>query len=65
MLLVFVLPGERVLALGLLPQNLKHRAVVDDIEAIIDGLNRHALAMDSHLVHEIFTLPTDIEQKKG
>ena len=55
--LVLVLPCESALALGLLPEDLKHGAVVHEVEAFIDCLQSHSSAMDLHLIHEVFTLP--------
>ena len=53
---VLVFPCEGILFLLLLPEHLEHRAVIDEVEAIIDGLERDAFPMDRHLVDERFCL---------
>ena len=59
---VLVLPGERIFAFLLLPENLEHSAVVHDVEAIVNWLNSNALAVHLHLVDEgvRFSAHTDI-----
>lgn len=55
--LVFVLPCERIFALLLLPEDLEHGAIEEQIEAVTHGLDANALTMDIHLVNEAFLLP--------
>ena len=51
-LLVLILPRERVLPFRLLPEDLEHGALVDEVKAVAHGLNRQALASQCHLVDE-------------
>ena len=64
MLLILVLPCERVLAFGLLPQHLEHRAIIHYVKAIVACLDRHTFPVDVHLVHEVFTLPTSRQKHR-
>ena len=53
---ILILPSEGILFLFLLPEYLEHSAVVDEVEAIVNSLERDALPMDRHLVDERFCL---------
>ena len=59
--LVFVLPCERIFALFLLPQDLEHGAIEEQIEAVTHGLDADALTMDVHLINEALLLSILVE----
>ena len=53
---VFVFPCEGILFLLLLPEDLEHSSVIDEVEAVVHGLQRDAFSMNGHLVNERFCL---------
>ena len=59
--LVFVLPCERIFALLLLPEDLEHGAIEEQIKAVTHSLNADALTMDVHLINEAFLLSILVE----
>ena len=63
MTLVFVFPSERTLSLFLLPQNLEHGAINDQVEGLVDCLKLNPLAVQGQLVDEGIRL-SDVRKKE-